>query len=251
MTAYSSSHQTSDSQASLTPRCPTDHIDIWKVSLGRPVRAGCEAGVLSPDEIARANRFHFDKDRIHFTQCRLALRSVLAAYIAVPASEIRFEYLNGGKPQLVADQNPRGIQFNVSHSGNMALLAIGDGYRVGVDIEKIRGDVDAIALAERFFSIRERNGLRALPDDLRVLGFFACWTRKEAFVKATGEGLSFPLADFSVTTHPDCDPELEEVRGNAEAHKQWFLADLSIVDGYRATVAVEGTPSRTATYSWN
>ena len=250
MTAKSSLHQISDSRASLMPTFPTDHIDIWKVCLDKAKR-GCDASVLSPDEIARANRFHFDKDRIHFTRCRAALRFVLAGYVAIPSDEIRFEYLKGGKPQVIAGQNPGGMQFNVSHSGNVALVAISGRTRVGVDIEKIRGDVDDIALAERFFSIRERNGLRALPDGLRVPGFFACWTRKEAFVKATGEGLSFPLADFSVTTHPDRDPELEEIRGNAEAHKQWFLADLSIVDGYRATVAVEGTPSGTATYSWN
>ena len=250
MTANSSLHQISDSHASLTPTFLTDHIDIWKVCLDKAKR-GCDASVLSPDEIARANRFHFDKDRTHFTRCRAALRFVLAGYVAIPSTEIRFEYLSGGKPQLIADQNPRRMQFNVSHSGNMALIAIGSGHRVGVDIEKIRVDIDAIVLAERFFSIRERKGLRALPDRLRVPGFFACWTRKEAFMKATGEGLSFPLADFSVTIHPDREPGLEEIRGNVEARKRWFLADLSIVDGYRAAVAVEGTPSRTAIYAWN
>jgi 4'-phosphopantetheinyl transferase len=250
MTADSSLYRSSDSQSAATRTFPTDRIDIWKVFLGKAKR-GCEASVLCPDELARADRFHFEKDRIHFTRCRTALRFVLADYIAIPAAEIRFEYMKGGKPQLIVDQNPRGMQFNVSHSGNMALIAIGGGHRIGVDIEKIRGDVDAVALAERFLSIRERNGLRALPDRLRVPGFFACWTRKEAFMKATGEGLSFPLADFSVTIHPHRDPEVEEIRGNAEAHKRWFLADLSIVDGYRAAVAVEGTPSRPETYAWN
>jgi len=133
----------------------------------------------------------------------------------------------------------------------MALIAVGSEHRLGVDIEKIRSDVDTASLAERFFSLRERAGLRALPDDLRVPGFYACWTRKEAFLKATGEGLSFPLVDFSVTTHPDLDPELEEIRGNTEARKQWFLADLSVVDGYRATVALDRSPSRLETYAWN
>ena len=143
------------------------------------------------------------------------------------------------------------MQFNVSHSANMALIAVSSEHRLGVDIEKIRGDVDTASLAERFFSLRERAGLQALPDHLRVLGFFACWTRKEAFLKAIGDGLSFSLADFSVTTHPDLDPELEEINGNTEAGKLWFLADLSVVDGYRATVAVDRCPSRLETYSWN
>ena len=112
-------------------------------------------------------------------------------------------------------------------------------------------NVDTTSLAERFFSLRERAGLQTLPDHLRVPGFFACWTRKEAFLKATGDGLSFPLADFSVTTHPDLDPELEEIKGDAEAAKQWFLADLSVVDGYRATVALDRSYSRLETYAWN
>jgi 4'-phosphopantetheinyl transferase len=123
------------------------------------------------------------------------------------------------------------------------------GHRLGIDIEQIRADVDITTLAERFFSTRERAGLRALPDHLRVPAFFACWTRKESFLKATGEGLSFPLADFSVTIHPDLCPELQEIRGNTEARKQWFLADLSVVDGYRATVAVESALSRLKTYT--
>jgi len=132
----------------------------------------------------------------------------------------------------------------------MALIAVGSEHRLGVDIEKIRGDVDTASLAERFFSLRERAGLQALPDRLRVPGFFACWTRKEAVLKATGDGLSFPLADFSVTTHPDLDPELEEINGNTEAGKLWFLADLSVV-GYRATVALDLAHSRLETYAWS
>jgi 4'-phosphopantetheinyl transferase len=142
------------------------------------------------------------------------------------------------------------LQFNVSHSANIALIAVGSEHRLGVDIEQIRSDVDTNSLAERFFSVRERAGLQALPDPIRVLGFFACWTRKEAFLKATGDGFSFPLADFSVTTHPDLDSRLEDIKGNTEAGKQWFLADLSVVDGFRATVALERSYSRLETYAW-
>ncbi len=230
---------------------PTGRVDVWSVRLDEPARTGSEILTLSPDEIARANRFHFEKDRIHFTRCRSALRDLLAGYLAIPAADIRFEYLTSGKPQLAAEQNPSALQFNVSHSANMALIAVGSEHRLGVDIEKIRGDVDTSALAERFFSLRERAGLQALPEHLRVPGFFACWTRKEAFLKATGEGLSFPLEDFSVTTHPDLDPEIEEIKGSTDNGKRWFLADLSIVDGFRATVARERSPYRLETYAWN
>ena len=228
---------------------PTSRVDVWKVDLDESAK-GSEADVLSADEIVRANRFHFERDRIHFVRCRCALRSLLARYLTLSAEEIRFEYMASGKPQLVAGQNPSVLQFNVSHSAGRALIAVGSKHRLGIDIEKIRDDVDTAALAERFFSLRERSGLRALPNHLRASAFFACWTRKEAFLKATGDGLSFPLADFSVTTHPDLDPRLEEIRGNTDVQKQWFLADVSVVEGYRATVAVEAASSRLETYTY-
>jgi 4'-phosphopantetheinyl transferase len=237
------------SQAAFPTAFPRSNVDVWRVCLDEPAKAEIEANTLSPDEIARAGRFHFEKDRINFIRCRSALRSLLAGYLAIPAAEIRFEYLTSGKPQLAAEQNPRALQFNVSHSASMALIAVGSEHRLGVDIEKVRGDVDTTSLAERFFSHRERAGLRALPDYLRAPGFYACWTRKEGFLKALGDGLSFPLADFSVTTHPDHSPVLEEIRGSTEACKQWYLADLSGIEGYRATVVVETAFSRLETYS--
>lgn len=244
-------HDGSWLQASSSPSFPTRRVDVWRVLLDEPAKAGSEASTLSADEIARANRFHFEIDRIHFSRCRSALRGLLADYLAISATEIRFEYLTNGKPQIAVDQNPRALQFNVSHSAGVALIAVGSEHRLGIDVEKIRSNTDTASLAERFFSLRERAGLRALPDHLRVPGFFACWTRKEAFLKATGSGLSFPLADFSVTTRPDLDPELEEIRGNPEARTQWFLADLSVADGYRAAVALDRACSQLETRAWN
>jgi 4'-phosphopantetheinyl transferase len=226
-------------------------VDVWSVHLDEPAKASSEAGVLSPDEIARAGKFHFEKDRLHFIRCRSALRFLLADYLKTPADEICFEYLTGGKPRLVPKQNPGILQFNVSHSAGMALIAVSSEHRLGVDLERIRDDVDTAALAERFFSLRERAGLRALPAQLHVLGFFACWTRKEAFLKATGDGLAFPLEDFSVTAHPDSDPKLEDIKGNREAGDQWFLADVDVGNVYRAAVAVESTACRLETYTWN
>jgi 4'-phosphopantetheinyl transferase len=245
------SHDGSWSRAQCTFAFPVDHVDVWRVSLDEPLRIDFIADVLSPDEIARAGRFHFERDRVRFSLCRSALRNLLASYLAIRADEIRFNYQTGGKPQLALDQNPRGLQFNVSHSADMALIAIGGEHRLGVDIEKLRYDTDTASLAERFFSCRERAGLRALPDHQRVPGFLACWTRKEAFLKATGDGLSFPLADFSVTTHPDLDPELEDIQGKVEAAQQWFLADLKVVGGYRAAIAIEHAYARLDTYAWN
>ena len=259
------SHCNSWSAPPSAPTLPTDRIDVWRVCLDVAEKDVAEkdavekpeskTSVLSPDEIARANRFHFEKDRRRFIRCRSALREILAAYIAIPAAEIRFEYLAAGKPQLAAEQNRYALQFNLSHSGSMALIAVGREQLLGVDIETIRRDVDTDALAERYFSTRERAALRALPDHLRLAAFYACWTRKEAFLKATGDGLSFPLADFSVTTHPDTDPDsspkIEEIQGDLAAGARWSLADLSGIEGYRAALAIEGAFSRLETYAWN
>jgi len=204
---------------------------------------------LSPDELSRAKRFHFEKERFNFVRCRSALRSLLSRYLGIAPKDLCFEYQRGGKPELAAQQNPRGLQFSVSHSSRMALIAVSAGHRIGVDIEKESADVDVIALAEHCFSTGELAALRALPDQLRQVAFFACWTRKEAFLKAIGEGLSFPLAEFSVTINPDLAPALEEIRGDREAGNQWFLADLSVASGYRAAVAVESSYSRLETYT--
>jgi 4'-phosphopantetheinyl transferase len=231
------------SPAGTPPSFPIGRVDIWKLCLDNPLdgpsKADSTASVLSSDELERASRFHFDKDRTRFIRCRFALRSLLADYLAVPAPQIHFEYSASGKPQLATGQNPRCLQFNLSHSANLALIAVGTELQLGIDIEKIREEVDTAALAQRFFSPREGAGLQALPDNLRVPGFFACWTRKEAFLKATGTGLSFPLADFSVTTHPDLPPQLEDLQGDTEARKRWFFTDLSVGSTYRAALALD------------
>src|ERR1700694_356012 len=101
---------------------PAGGVDVWSVRLDKPARAGSEVGVLSPDEVARASRFHFEKDRIHFTQCRSALRDLLAGYLAIPAAEIRFEYLASGKPQLARAQNPSGLRSKVSNTTCLAVI---------------------------------------------------------------------------------------------------------------------------------
>src|SRR3984885_15611159 len=126
------------SKAPSTLSWPTGWIDVWKVRLDEPQSAGSEVNVLSLDEEARASRFHFEKDRDYFIRCRSALRCLLAGYLSVSAAEICFQYLPGGKPQLSVHQNPSALEFNVSHSGSIALIAMGSGRRIGVDIEKIR-----------------------------------------------------------------------------------------------------------------
>ncbi|MGC2210623.1 MAG: 4'-phosphopantetheinyl transferase superfamily protein [Candidatus Korobacteraceae bacterium] len=224
-------------------------MDVWRVHLDEPSSNVFSSSVLSSDEFNRAQRFHFEKDRLHYIRCRSALRFLLGRYLGIPAAELRFEYQPGGKPELAAQPNPLPLRFNVSHSAQLALIAVGAVHRLGIDIEQERSDVDVAALSARFFSARERAALQSLPDHLRRTAFFACWTRKESFLKATGDGLWFPLADFSVTAHPDLDPALEEIRGDTQARKQWYLADLSVETGYRATLAIERSVARVETYA--
>jgi len=239
------------------PTVPLGSIDVWRLRLDDAQlddlspRYEADRSVLAPDEVARASRFHFAKDRIRFTRCRSVLRHVLGRYLDVAAQGVRFNYTPAGKPELAADQNTRGLRFNVSHSDQMALIAVGVGVRLGVDIERMRADVNAAELSERFFSSRERESLRSLPESLRVAAFYACWTRKEAFLKATGEGLAFPLSDFSVSVDPEKEARLEEIRGNAHAARQWSLIDVHAAVGFRSAVAAESPALAVATFTFS
>jgi 4'-phosphopantetheinyl transferase len=221
---------------------PVDRVDVWLVQLDEPQIAGLESDptILSEDEVARAARFHFEKDRLRFSRCRATLRVILGRYLRVPPATVHFSYSASGKPELAPDQNPQQLRFNVSHSAQMALIAVSVRWRLGVDIERVREDVNVRELSERYFSERERHSLRSLPESMLVQAFFACWTRKEAFLKATGDGLGFPLSDFSVSVHPEIDPRIEEIQGDASAASRWTVTDVRAADGFRSAVAVEG-----------
>jgi len=180
-----------------------DEIHVWRA------RLDCEAAILkqfeatlAPDERDRARRFHFERDRDSYTASRGLLRELLARYVGRAPAEIEFEYSALGKPSLRATHSEQPIRFNVSHSHGMALFAFALGRDVGVDVELLRPDFGGMDIAERFFSPQEVAELRMLPDALRAEGFFLCWTRKEAYVKARGEGLHIPLDRFHVSLTP-------------------------------------------------
>ena len=232
-------------------------VHVWRLRLdvddarfddlsSKFAKAGCR--VLASDELKRASRFHFDKDRVRFTRCRTVLRLLLARYLEVEPADIRFTYSPRDKPEVAADQNPRNLRFNVSHSADMALIAVGVQDSLGVDIERVRLDVNTAELSERFFSARERENLRPIPEKLRVAAFYAVWTRKEAFLKATGEGLGFPLSHFSVSVHPEVEPRIEEIGGDTNTAKRWSLLDVLAADGFRSAVAIERPNVTIATF---
>jgi 4'-phosphopantetheinyl transferase len=198
--------------------------------------------MLSPDEQERAARFRFERHRDAYVASRGTLRQVLSRYLHVPAAEIRFAYGPHGKPSTTPVEgipSPPGVEFNLSHSGEVALVAVTQGRRVGVDVERMRADLASEAIARRYFSPREVTALLALPESSRLAGFFACWCRKEAYLKARGDGLTHPLNAFDVTLAPHEPPQLLATRhGEDEAHR-WKLHALEVGAEYAAALAVE------------
>jgi 4'-phosphopantetheinyl transferase len=221
---------------------PTDRIDIWRVRLDPAELPEQDlGGILARDEVARACRFHFEDDRRQYIKRRSALRILLGRYLEMSPDEICFRYENNGKPEIATPQDSRGLRFNVSHSGGLALIAVvGSGRGIGVDVEMIRPRLDFLDIAKHFFSAREVQAILKVCENKRQEAFIACWTRKEAFLKATGVGMSYSLSEFSVTVDPIGPAGLCEVSENSDIVNRWFLADVLPGEGYRGALACEG-----------
>ncbi len=202
---------------------------------GAPAERSAE--LLDPDERARADRFVFAGDRQRYVAAHLALRLVLAAETGIPKMSLRFASGRHGKPFLADAPD---ITFNLSHSGNRALLAVARGVAIGVDLEAIRPGIEIDALGKRFFSSVEQTELFSLPAGQRVRGFFSAWTRKEAYLKGRGDGIAFGLDHFDVTLTPDEPAALRGDRRDPSAPRNWSLTDLSMPPGFVAALAVEG-----------
>ena len=218
-----------------------DEVHVWRASLRRdPSEVAALRTLLSADELGRADRFHFPRDRDAFTVARGGLRTLLGRYLGLPPASLRFKYNDFGKPSLETDTGGARPRFNLSHAGDVALYAVTDGREVGIDVERVREDFATHEVAERFFSRREFASLRALPDGEQTRAFFDCWTRKEAYIKARGAGLSLPLDSFDVTVSPREPAALLETRDDPLEASRWLICELSPGTGYVAAVAVEG-----------
>jgi 4'-phosphopantetheinyl transferase len=193
--------------------------------------------LLSEDEQQRVARFHFERDRRSYGVTRGVLRSLLADYVESSPEKLSFRYSNRGKPALERPSASCGLAFNVSHSGDFALLGFTRRKEIGVDIEKIRGDFDSAAIARRFFSAQEQTQLAGLPADQQHHAFFRCWTRKEAFIKALGEGLSHPLRQFDVSLDSSVEVSLS-TRPDAKEADRWWLQAVDTAPYYAAAFAV-------------
>lgn len=223
-------------------------VHVWGVHRDRyPVWAERCWAVLSADERQRAGRFHFDRDRELSVLARGLLRQLLSAYAARPAAELRFTYTKYGKPVVADLDEPH---FNVSHSDDVVLLAFTRLAPVGVDVEAIRQLPDRDGLAARVFSPRELSRFRATPIPYRDRLFFHGWTRKEAFIKAVGEGLSYPLDAFDVSFELGAPARLEQIQGSVQEAQMWTLRDLSMPEGYLAAVALPANPAEPTPIRW-
>ncbi|MBD2355301.1 4'-phosphopantetheinyl transferase superfamily protein [Tolypothrix sp. FACHB-123] len=208
-------------------------VHIWRINLDQP-ESTLEnyAATLCEDELVRANRFYFPEHRQRFIAGRGSLRKILSGYLGSTAKEVQFDYEPRGKPFLASKFAASGIAFNLSHSQNLALCAVSKNRQIGIDLEYIRPMSDLESLAQRFFLPREYELVRSLPNEQKSSVFFRYWTCKEAYLKATGEGIAqlekveiflTPTQAAKLVTQPD-----------------WSLLELVPQNNYAAALAVAG-----------
>ena len=225
--------------ASLT--LSSDEVHIWRASLGlTSSQVQKLEQTLTIDEIGRAARYYFPNDRRRFIISRGLLRSILSFYLNTEPDQLRFRYGTNGKPLLAAATGRDILSFNLSHSGELVLYAVTRSRRVGIDLERVRPDIEYEQIAVRFFSPHEIAVLQGLPTHVRPEAFFTCWTCKEAYIKAKGEGLSLPLNWFEVSVAPDEPVMIFHIRGDPQEASQWSLQQLNPGPGYVACLVVEG-----------
>jgi len=228
-----------------------NEVHVWRASLQ------CEAGetqefldYLSEDERARAGRFCIEEARGHFIVGRALLRAILGRYLGVEPSRLRFSYGSHGKPALAPEWAAASLCFNMSDSHGLALYAVARRRELGVDLERIRPGVACERIARRHFAEAEVKSLLALPESARREAFFACWSRKEAYTKAIGQGLSFPLRDIVVSLSPGEPAAILNVRGEPEAARRWSLRALKPDPCYAAALIAEGHDWRVRRWQW-
>jgi 4'-phosphopantetheinyl transferase len=218
-----------------------EEVHLWRVDLDA---IGADEfrwrQTLSSEELTRADRFHFSRDRQCFVASRACLRTILAGYLRTDPRGLSFSYSKKEKPSLGLPFGSSDISFNISHSGGIALLAFTRGRQIGVDVEKLRSSSDLEGISRRFFSTHERSQLAALPTEEIAAAFFRCWTRKEAYVKATGDGLSLPLDQFDVSLGPGESNALLATRPDASEAQRWLLREVPAGPGYTAALCVLG-----------
>jgi 4'-phosphopantetheinyl transferase len=209
-------------------------VHVWRVSLSpEETRSSAFESELSEDERERGGRFHFHSDAEKFIAAHGALRMILGAYAGLRPRDLMFSRSVFGKPSLIHGEESRtGLRFNMADSGEVALVAVSTDREVGVDIERMKGGADLSRAALRCFCDAEIELFRAAPEERREDIFYTFWSRKEAYIKARGEGMSLVLRDIDVSVAP------------ALLDRRWMLEDLSVDPGYRGAVVLDGNISR-------
>ena len=244
---------------SLTPSRPSsfqlasDEVHSWCASLDVPPETSARLyAALSPDERTRSARFQFERDQQRFIVAHGVLRDLLGRYLQTQPRRVRFVYNAFGKPDVSPEFGNR-LTFNLSHSAGLALIAIASASNVGVDVEYTRARSDYADIARHFFSAAEVDYLMALPSHLYAEAFLSCWTKKEAYLKACGEGLAIPLNSFSVpltTDHAHTPVDLYVASKDIVPADRWSLYTLRPAPGYAGALAIKGTGWRLSQWQW-
>lgn len=226
-----------------------ERVYIFRLRLDLPEdRLADLRAYLSPDELARANRYRSPRDGARFTAAHGQLREILSGYTQVNPKKIDFCTGERGKPALIPLNAP---VFNLSHSAELALLAVAPaGTDLGVDVEAVRAHVEFESMARRFFAPGEVAALLALPTDQRTTAFFACWTRKEAYMKARGLGLAIPLDGFEVSLAPGEPPRLLRPAADDPHGQEWTMMEIAPGPGFAAALCVRGPVSGIRCWDW-
>jgi 4'-phosphopantetheinyl transferase len=218
---------------------PADEVHVWRVDIAAKSANGGVA-TLCDAERARADRFRFPADRDRFVASHVALRAILASYLEAAPAALAFGESAHGKPFVEAPDAGRALRFSLSHSGDVALVAVGLEREVGVDVERVRALDDLEGFAARYFSVAERDALARVPSVERPRAFFEIWTLKEAYLKACGEGLTRALDAFDVTVG-SASPRLVAVRDRPGDEARWTLKQLFPYAGHVGALAATGT----------
>jgi 4'-phosphopantetheinyl transferase len=228
-----------------------EEVHVWLASLEMALhQVSMLEQLLSADELEKAERFHFQADRDHFIVARGMLRSTLGNYLKMDPDKLTFHYGPNGKPTLAKMTNPEMIQFNISHSQGLALCAVAK-REVGVDLEYIHADYSFESIAKQFFSQQEVAALNSCPRHLRVNLFFHLWTRKEAYLKAQGLGLSGDMKQYEGLAAAGYAGQISEVNDTSRAKSPWVLMDLAVPPGYAAALVAKGHDLRFKYWQWD
>lgn len=226
-------------------------VHVWAAPLLMlPEQTAAYESSLSPDELTRAGRFLFERDRRRFIIGRGILRAMLGSYLQRHPAQIQFTYTQRGKPCLSGLSSNEELHFNLAHSEELAIFAVSRIRGIGIDVEKLRPMSDVEGIAERFFSEHESRQLQSLPAPEKQAGFFNLWTRKEAWLKATGEGIGEMLNQVEVSLRPGEPARLVSIFNDAHAATTWSLRELIPATGYTGALAVPATDFRMHCWSW-